>query len=137
VNEKTAAMEEIQARTGWTDDTLFLFALRMLLANGLTHEFEEVLQTSADEEDQECQPADDEPAGEVVPDWKHYIDHQGTTCPYCGGKDLEGGSFNADGGYAWQSITCSGCGCEWDDVYRLVEVEIEHEEDQHGQEEAG
>jgi hypothetical protein len=69
-------------------------------------------------------------------DWKHYIEHQGLTCPYCGSVDLEGGSFNADGGYARCSVTCCGCGRCWDDVYRLVDVDNKPEEDPDGQEES-
>lgn len=67
-------------------------------------------------------------------DWRHYIDHQGTKCPRCGSDDLNGASFNADAGYAWQSVTCGGCGLEWDDVYRLVDVDIDSEEEPDGRE---
>ena len=72
------------------------------------------------------------------PDWKHYVEHQGTTCPYCGSTDLEVGTFQADGGYAWQDVTCSGCARSWEDVYRLVEVDVpsSNEEQSNGQEES-
>ena len=62
---------------------------------------------------------------EPRPDWKRYIEHQGTSCPYCGSVDLDRGSFEADAGYAWQSVTCTGCGQEWEDIYRLVDTKLE------------
>jgi hypothetical protein len=58
VDEKTDAMRAVQARMGWTDDTLFLFALRFLADSGLTEGFEEYLTEHADEEDAECHAAD-------------------------------------------------------------------------------
>jgi hypothetical protein len=57
MNEKTAAMEAIQARMGWTDDTLFTFALRFLADSGMTEGFEEYLEEHAAEEDAECRAA--------------------------------------------------------------------------------
>jgi hypothetical protein len=59
MNEKTAAMEAIQARMGWNDDTMFLFALRFLADSGMTEGFEEYLKEHADEEDAECRQPDD------------------------------------------------------------------------------
>ena len=31
-------------------------------------------------------------------------------CPYCGSKDIVGGSVQIDKATAWQPITCSACG---------------------------
>jgi hypothetical protein len=58
VDEKTDAMRAVQARMGWTDDTLFLFALRFLADSGMTEGFEEYLTEHADAEDAECHAAD-------------------------------------------------------------------------------
>jgi hypothetical protein len=136
VNEKTATMEKIQEQQGWTDDTLFLFALRMLEENGLTYGFEQFLQTAADDEDEEntsdevkavMAQVDAAIAADERPNWKRYLDEMGKTCPHCDGKDFNTGSFNSDDGYAWQRVTCSSCGCEWDDIYKLVDVDVDPE----------
>ena len=70
-----------------------------------------------------------------APDWTKYIEQHGLICPYCGGRDLDGGTFQADDDYAWRDVTCTGCGHEWEDVYKLVSVDVPTEEDQDGQEE--
>jgi transposase-like protein len=59
------------------------------------------------------------------PDWKRYVEHKGLACPYCGSNDLEAGIMDADGGYAWQPVTCNGCDREWQDRYKLVGGEPE------------
>ena len=44
-------------------------------------------------------------------------------CPNCGSDDLDGGSFNADCDVAWQRITCGNCNIDWEDTYRLVDID--------------
>ena len=66
---------------------------------------------------------------QVKPDWKRYIEQQGLKCPYCASVSLHGGVFDADGGYAWRTITCGGCGRTWGDVYRLVDVDLPENKD--------
>jgi len=40
-------------------------------------------------------------------------------CPKCKSSEIEGGSFNADTGYAYQEMNCLECCHEWRDVYLL------------------
>ena len=47
-------------------------------------------------------------------------------CPYCHSEELLPHSVQVDDGYAVQLITCEGCGRNWSDVYKLVEI---YEED--------
>jgi len=62
MDEKTATIAEIQARTGWNDDTLLMFTLLFISATGLTEDFEEYLKEKEDEEAAECaSPPDDHP----------------------------------------------------------------------------
>jgi len=65
------------------------------------------------------------PSEDKKPDWKRYVDNQGLKCPYCGSVDLACDNLDADGGYAHQDIECNGCGREWQDVYRLVDVNVD------------
>jgi transcription elongation factor Elf1 len=45
-------------------------------------------------------------------------------CPVCNApnKDIEAGEW--DGEIATQKIHCNGCGAEWGDIYKLIDVEI-------------
>ena len=55
---------------------------------------------------------------------KHkYVVHGGVKCLLCGSDDIEGSSFETDGGIARQRIACHACGARWRDVYGLVDVE--------------
>lgn len=45
-------------------------------------------------------------------------------CPFCYG-DIEGGSFDVDGGGAYQKIRCLACGASIIDYYELAGVEVE------------
>ena len=53
-----------------------------------------------------------------------YIKNKGIKCPICGSKHLEGGHIEVDAGGAWQEIGCNACNAEWNDIYKLVDVEI-------------
>jgi len=52
-----------------------------------------------------------------------YIKHGGTQCPFCGSEIIEGHSVELDQGYAVQSITCTACGKDWTDVYKLSRID--------------
>lgn len=41
-------------------------------------------------------------------------------CPFCGSKDIEADSFDIDVGYCAQEVSCSACGKDWWDEYKLV-----------------
>lgn len=51
---------------------------------------------------------------------EQYVEEGGTFCPYCGSRQLEGGSVTVDAGEAWQGISCNDCGAAWQDQYKLV-----------------
>ena len=54
---------------------------------------------------------------------KKYIEAGGVECLYCGSSaGLEGGSIDIEFGEAHQEITCSECGRDWVDSYKLVGV---------------
>ena len=51
-----------------------------------------------------------------------YLLTGGTACPNCLSTDIVGGHVEVDHGGAWQEISCSACGLEWDDAYQLVAI---------------
>lgn len=55
---------------------------------------------------------------------RRYLDKHGAVCPICKCNAIEGGPFQSDGTTVWQSVTCTECDAEWDDIYYLREVEI-------------
>jgi len=54
---------------------------------------------------------------------EQYIAIGGTRCPFCNSDQIEGDSFDAEGGQVWQRVRCLDCGESWHDVYTLVRVE--------------
>lgn len=48
----------------------------------------------------------------------------GTHCPCCGSRDIEGGQCDVRCGAIEQEITCSACHAVWVDVYALVSYEL-------------
>lgn len=50
-----------------------------------------------------------------------YLQDRGASCPKCGGN-IEGGEMRFDGGEIAQTVTCSDCGIEFVDVYRLTAI---------------
>lgn len=45
-------------------------------------------------------------------------------CPCCGSDQIEGSSWDVYNEYAQQEVSCVNCGAAWDDIYRLVDIEI-------------
>jgi formate dehydrogenase maturation protein FdhE len=45
-------------------------------------------------------------------------------CPVCGDTDIEGDMFQVDSGSAWQQVSCTKCHSRWNDLYKLVDVEL-------------
>lgn len=41
-------------------------------------------------------------------------------CPECQDNDLDGDSWDLDGSYVSQKVTCVTCGAEWTDTYSLA-----------------
>lgn len=40
-------------------------------------------------------------------------------CPMCESTDVEGGPIDINNGHAYQPITCTSCGANWTDAYKL------------------
>ena len=53
-----------------------------------------------------------------------YVDGGAGRCPFCGGDSITGGRLDVEGTFAWQGVSCAGCGAEWQDVYRLDRVDV-------------
>ena len=53
-----------------------------------------------------------------------YVKNHGTTCPFCGSDDLEGGSVEIDNGGAYQGVRCLCCDEDWTDTYALTGYEV-------------
>jgi hypothetical protein len=53
---------------------------------------------------------------------KKYLEKRGLACPFCGSRDIEGGSMDFDSGEIAQRISCHECNERWTDVYKLVAV---------------
>jgi len=49
--------------------------------------------------------------------------HNPDICPFCKSNDLEATSMDVDSNRAWQPVKCNGCGEEWTDIYKLVDIE--------------
>jgi len=56
----------------------------------------------------------------------NYLSNSGR-CPVCGSGNIEGSHMEADCDSAWQNVTCQDCEANWDDIYRLVGVELQTE----------
>jgi hypothetical protein len=56
-----------------------------------------------------------------------YIKCDGSYCPYCGSCNIEGsGDRNADGNWISSAVECLDCGCNWLDIYELVDIVESH-----------
>ena len=52
-----------------------------------------------------------------------YIEEDGSQCPYCKSKDLEGyNGYEADADYITAKIRCIACKKEWRDLYKLSDI---------------
>ena len=55
---------------------------------------------------------------------KKYMDNGGGICPKCGSTDISGSCFDVESELsAWQPVVCNNCGEQWNDIYKLVDVE--------------
>jgi hypothetical protein len=50
-----------------------------------------------------------------------YLENRGAGCPHCGGS-IEGGSMSFESGEICQQISCTDCGEEWNDIYKLTAI---------------
>lgn len=64
---------------------------------------------------------------------EQYVKSGGSQCPHCHGTELTGSSFQAEGGIAWQEVTCYICSAEWTDQYKLIgyaDLELDTNQDE-------
>ena len=60
------------------------------------------------------------PKQDLTPaDEKEYVYRAYAKCPFCGDHRIEGGSIEIEQNYAHQEVSCTECGAEWSDAYRL------------------
>lgn len=57
-----------------------------------------------------------------MPDFKKYVETGGQYCPYCNGKQIEGGSVDIQDAGAVQEVSCLECEATWEDFYKLTEA---------------
>lgn len=61
---------------------------------------------------------------------KKYLESGAQHCPFCESEDISGdATFDAEGTEAWQRVVCLDCSEEWQDVYKLADVETQDELD--------
>ena len=56
-------------------------------------------------------------------DKKEYLKHP-FLCPNCKGNEIGGEDIEVAGTILYQEICCSDCGCVWNDIYHLIDIEI-------------
>jgi hypothetical protein len=72
---------------------------------------------------EEIHPADMN-IGEQSADAHDYVTNRHAECPKCGEGDLEGHGVEIYTNQAWQKVTCNSCGCKFNDIYTLTDVEV-------------
>ena len=55
---------------------------------------------------------------------KAYIKGGANKCPSCRSDEIEGGFVEVDSGHCWQPVFCHECGAEWNDIYKLSDIEV-------------
>jgi hypothetical protein len=55
-------------------------------------------------------------------DIDNYISGKTDACPFCGSVDIEGSSWDYDGDWTSQEVTCLECGGCWKDIYSLCDM---------------
>ena len=57
---------------------------------------------------------------------EQYLATGGNYCPKCSSEKIEAGTFEADSGYASQSVECLSCSFKWFDLYELKGFEAKN-----------
>ena len=66
-------------------------------------------------------------ANRIHPDQEAlYVSKGGAYCPFCKSDQIVGGNIDIDGNAAFQPVTCSDCGEEWQDSYTLTGCTTEY-----------
>ena len=58
-------------------------------------------------------------------DIKLYVEDNGLRCPYCGSAHIRQHQADIGDGKMFQEITCSACGRQWLDVYKLISIDAQ------------
>jgi hypothetical protein len=53
-----------------------------------------------------------------------YLKNGYSKCPSCKGDNIGGGFIEVDSGHCWQPCSCNDCGLTWNDIYKLVDMEV-------------
>jgi len=64
---------------------------------------------------------------------RKYLNHD-SVCLYCGSYNIDAMGISIEDGQLWQHVECSDCHKSWRDIYRLVDVEEETEDEEVEQE---
>ena len=56
---------------------------------------------------------------------KAYVENPIPKCPYCGTRDIVGGSVEINCSAAYQEVVCQVCDKRWLDLYKLFGIEEE------------
>ena len=56
---------------------------------------------------------------------KEYIEDGWAHCPRCKSSQIEAGSFDFEGNFVYQKVTCYDCGLFWIDQYLLSFIDID------------
>ena len=59
---------------------------------------------------------------------KAHIKGKGLSCPFCGTSSIQGSFIEIETGKAFQQMGCTECGAEWQDVYKLIDMEPDAED---------
>jgi len=52
-----------------------------------------------------------------------YIESDGSICPYCLGNNIDVDCIDDNGTRVWRTCVCLDCEKEWNEIYKLVDVE--------------
>ena len=53
-----------------------------------------------------------------------YIENGGNKCPVCQSENIGiSSNFESDGTEIWVPVSCSNCGSDWTEYYRLVAID--------------
>ena len=54
---------------------------------------------------------------------KEYINAGGSFCLNCGSGNISADRIESEGRKAWRAVVCYDCGSEWNDIFKLIEVD--------------
>jgi len=57
-------------------------------------------------------------------DVKDYVRGKYNKCPFCDSQDIEGHSWDYNGDWVSQEVTCIECGGCWEDIYSLCHMRV-------------